>query len=315
MSEGLPKLEESLSKRAYAEVGRAKTFWHDYCLPSLLLLLLPAIVSVLMIGVLFVALGMPIALTGVCFHSKCFKEDASFLEQAIRNLELGPLNGYELGLMLQSLMLVGLGALLSANVFEKMWQSRELTKLAYLPIADDIFLRSSVRSSVTRVGAYLAYLSVFGYFYLAWYLGVGRGVMLGAILFGLFQCLTTIATIVLLLGRGRVEFNRAIIVVLCLGLLVGGWSAGMNGADVQRLLVGRHWVGFSLSPPGWINAAFAYGMIEGNPLGWLWLVPAARRHSARLQADANNFCNPGIHLPSARCGRGRSRGKLCQLQS
>ena len=282
MSAAFRKLERALSRRAYLEVQGNDALWREHgkrlrrwplrIAAKVLAVFFGAII--IGAGLLMFAIGVPCLLTVVHFGCKILNETRTtpawltVLTHFNRD-EFSPENGTTLGLFALSCGIFGWGAMLSSTISKELWRSRELALLAYLPNPDS-YLKSRLQVTVLGIAGILMIWSFVSYGYLAWWLSFGlRRILLGSFL-GLFEGVAVAATIAMVVGRVGLFF--------CLG--VGGFIAltsgavGMFGPLIKAHTEGWLWIAFTLSPPGWINAAFAYGLIDGNPLGWLWLTPA-----------------------------------------
>ncbi len=131
-----------------------------------------------------------------------------------------------------------------------------------------------VQQNAFGLGAVIAYFSIFAFGYTAYYSEFGIVGWLGAVFLEGVQVGVAAALVVIFSGFRRVRYVSVLGAILLTALALAGIAGGFLGAQVRPHLDGWLWIGFAILPPGWINAAFAYGLIEGNPLGWLWLLPA-----------------------------------------
>jgi hypothetical protein len=180
-------------------------------------------------------------------------------------------NGIELALLLQALFVTSCTLVWLASQTRALRQSRKLAILAFLPLSDAGHRRQVLRVSLWSHALAMAWFTFFGYAYWARAedFTIGGRLAIAALL--VLQGGASAALLTWLQGRFSALATGITATVLFLLLFFGSSLAFLARPYVE----GWTWIGMALTPAGWVNAAFYYGLVRGNPAGWLWLLPAA----------------------------------------
>jgi hypothetical protein len=178
-------------------------------------------------------------------------------------------NGTELTLLLQAVCLTGLALLNQNDLWESLWRCDNLAAVAYYPLADAGYIRR-VLVLYLLIGMACTPFALISHGYLAWVHGFKLMGWVAAVSLSLLQGAVLWAVLFLLLGR----VPRMPASMLGLGLMVATLMVGLGGFLLRPWLEGWGWIGYALLPGGWVNGAFDYALVRGEPAGWLWLLPA-----------------------------------------
>lgn len=157
---------------------------------------------------------------------------------------------------------------------ELVWSSRDLIVLAYYPISDRRYWRWQMMRLTG--GAALGIIV--------------SGIVLGAIaytrmptlgawsavaIFSLLDWVVIAATAMLIAAQIRWPLHdEFVLIAWALPLIVGGCFLAIGGARFGALPTWIACAIFAVLPSGSTHGAFYFGVIEGLPAGWLYLLPA-----------------------------------------
>ncbi len=182
----------------------------------------------------------------------------------------------DLSLASLALMLMGILLWTRLSGYHRLFGALDLRTAAYFPLSDRQLLREALKR-VSLDGSVVALVFLTAFVYLVWFydltawaypLAVGAAVAQGLIASVL--CLLIVACLPRRPWIGLAVFLVGLVLIACgaAGLLCAGFR-------VQPVHDAVIWAAIVLPPTGWVLGAFYWGVLQGQAVGWLLLVPAA----------------------------------------
>ncbi len=271
MNAGLIDFEEGVCKRVSNEVRASPTLWQDYLarregwLATALLrgfgaiillagsVIMPTVFAVVFIGMGLIADGnAPMA---------------------------GRLNSSVAALGLHSAVSMAWVLTFVQTFRRRTYSSSQLAVAAHFAVSDRELYADSCRE-VAYGGVFISYFSAYIFAYFAWKERLSFGGWLIGIGILALQVPVVWAVTVLI---GTREKPRQLVAALSVPgpaffvafviLLVGPILIAMPGPLIEPVASTLGMMAVVCLPIGWLNGAFCLGLIEGNPIGWLLLIP------------------------------------------
>jgi hypothetical protein len=187
----------------------------------------------------------------------------------------GKENPKELGLAFQAILTAGLALTWISFKGSGLFKQQFWGVLVHLPLADRTIFRSQFKKEVVS-SFLLLYFILILYAYYAWTQHFSLLKWLLATVLAVLHWLTFLAMGMLPIARGFHGRSPSIpLLLLSILLLAGIAMAEMTGVVWHpNAVTVTSLLSFSLLPPGWVNGAFYYGLLRGEPAGWLLLLPS-----------------------------------------
>jgi len=260
------KFERRMRSLVRQEVRSSDVLWREY-LPRRRMARWDKAGAVTLIVI--TALGCP--MMAACF-SLPFLGIGIFVEEGPH---AGQGNGDLLPLAFQAITTAGWLAGIVFGLRRALYRSRDLALLAYFPLPDQRHLRRQIVEVACASVLIVLTMGCVVLAYLAWQSDLNWGRWIVATALVALQMVVFTSTAIVAVVYLRPRLSEAIVLLgVVVPLVAGGPMASLGGVMLLPFERPIAWPVSALLPTGWVNGAFRYGLLAGQPAGWLFLAPA-----------------------------------------
>ncbi len=269
------ELEKKLSQRVWDEVKESPALWKEYSPSRWLRLFLRLTQPIVVIALPFMLIFVPIMLNFLWIGLGIISDSPQFPREARAG------NGPELALLLQAFSLTG-SACLTDILLLNLLRSPESATFAHLPVADSDLYRSHQMGWLLCIPIGACF-SIWGYGYWAWMEHLPAVGWVVGLALCLLQGLVCVAMPLALLGRRSLILPWAAAFCVAMSIVVA-----FHGYILKPYMAEYGWPFFLISPPGWINGIYYFGVLRGQTIWWLALLPVC----GIIYIAARRVCQP-----------------------